>query len=80
MAKFAILVSKVSGHTFVKDYDFFVSQGGTRDEWGKNWEIVEAPTLEAARVIAIKRPGAVPGLHCPKCGHDAASRHCCRWA
>jgi len=72
MNKFAILVGP-SGSTFVKDYDFFVEQGGLKDPWGRNWKIVEAPTSEAARVIAIAEPGARAGLFCSVCGKD-------RWA
>lgn len=76
MKKFAILVGP-SGSTFVKDYDFFVSQGGTTEGWGKNWKIVEALDMDAARVIAIQEPGARPGLFCRVCGKDkwAACEH-----
>lgn len=73
MKKFAIHVSEVSGHTFVKDYDYFVSQGGLKQSWGKHWKIIEAKDLDDARVIAIKQPGAISGLHCEKCGKDRYS-------
>ena len=69
MNKYAILVA-ASGSTFVKEYDFFVSQGGTTQEWGKNWKIVEAESIEAARLIAIQQPGARAGLYCGTCGKD----------
>lgn len=69
MDKYAIHIGP-GGATFVKDYEFFVGQGGLVDEWGSHWEVVEALTLEAARVIAIARPGAVPGLFCATCGRE----------
>ncbi len=77
MKKFAINVNRVSNHTFVKDYDYFVSQGGLKESWGKHWKIVEAEDIDQARVIAIKQPGAVPGLHCENCGksrYDCTNR------
>ena len=69
MNKYAILVA-ASGSTFVKEYDFFVSQGGTTQEWGKNWKIVETESIEAARLIAIQQPGARAGLYCATCGSE----------
>lgn len=38
-----------------KDGEFFVEQGGTREEWGKNWERVEAASMYDARNEGIKR-------------------------
>jgi hypothetical protein len=67
--KYAILVGP-SGSTFVKEHELFVSQGGLKEDWGKNWKIVEAESDEAARVIAIGEPGARPGLYCAVCGRD----------
>jgi hypothetical protein len=67
--KYAILVAS-SGSTFVKEYDFFVSQGGTTQDWGRNWKIVEADSIEGARVIAIGQHGARAGLYCATCGKD----------
>lgn len=67
MKKFAILVN-CAGSTFVKDYDYFVSQGGLTEKWGKFWKIIEAEDLDDARVKAIQEPDAVSGLYCAKCG------------
>lgn len=35
---------------FVKEYDFFVSQGGLTQEWGKSWQQVYADSIEHARL------------------------------
>jgi len=67
MAKFAILVGP-SGSTFVKEYDFFVSQGGLTEKWGRNWKIIEADGMNHARMIAIHQPGARAGLYDPSTG------------
>lgn len=37
---------------FVKEYDFFVSQGGLDSHWGRNWKTVLADSIEHARLIA----------------------------
>ena len=47
MSKFAILI-KPHG-VYVKEWTFFVKQGGTKEDWGKNWKQVEARDIEAAR-------------------------------
>ena len=75
MEKFAIHIG-LTGSTFVKGYDFFVSQGGLTEKWGKYWEIVEAESLQAARLIAINRPGARAGLYCKDCGGVNGSCDC----
>lgn len=67
MAKFAIHVNS-GGATFVKDYDFFVSQGGLKQPWGKAWKVVEADSLAKARAVAIAEPDAFSGLYCARCG------------
>lgn len=69
MSRFAI-TANWAGATFVKTYDFFVSQGGLEQEWGKHWTIVEAEDIHAARILAIKLPGARAGLYCARCGHE----------
>lgn len=73
--KFAIHVSPY-GATFVKEYDFFVSQGGLTQKWGQSWKIIEAKNLDDARVRAIVMPGAKSGLYCRLCGKDKYSVHC----
>lgn len=75
MKKFAVLVNS-GGATFVKDYDYFISQGGDTEIWGKHWKIVEAESYEAARVLAIQLPGAHAGLYCPVCGCEDIDCHC----
>lgn len=47
MAKFAVLVEPWA--TYVKDWDFFVSEGGLKEKWGKRWIEVEAESIEDAR-------------------------------
>lgn len=37
---------------FVKEGDFFRSQGGLEESWGSTWVGVEAPTLGSARRFA----------------------------
>lgn len=76
--KFAILVSSASRSTFVKDYDYFVSQGGLTDDWGKFWKIVEAPDLQGARMIAVHQPNARQdfGLFCGGCGAEQHGGAC----
>ncbi len=69
MKKFAIHVNW-AGATFVKDYAFFIFQGGLKEKWGKAWKIIVAEDIDAARVIAIKEPGAKAGLYCEICGKD----------
>jgi len=34
---------------YVKEAEFFKSQGGPTEEWGKRWELVEAKSIENAR-------------------------------
>ena len=36
---------------YVKEEPFFESQGGLTKEWGKDWESVEADSIEHARSI-----------------------------
>lgn len=67
MKKYAVHIGP-SGATFVKDYDFFASQGGLTENWGRTWTIIEAESLEDARVKVIAMPGARSGLYCAKCG------------
>lgn len=50
MAKFMVVCPKVSGSVFVKEKDFFLSQRGDVEDWGKNWVEVEAESIEDARL------------------------------
>lgn len=59
-----------AGASFVKEYDFFVSQGGLTEEWGRAWTIVEAEDIYAARVIAEARTWRAHGLYCKRCGRE----------
>lgn len=59
--KFMVLCVEVSGSVFVKDRDFFVSQGGDREPWGKRWVEIEAESIEDARRIGCEKlSGARP--------------------
>ncbi len=49
-----------SGSVFVKDLDFFHSQCGFSQSWGKNWQPVVADSIEAARRRGCELPGARP--------------------
>lgn len=40
---------------YVKDGDFFRYQKGDTQDWGKNWERIEADSLHTARDIGIKK-------------------------
>lgn len=50
-------VSPTASNVGVKEGDFFVSQGGLKEPWGKHWQKVEACCLYDARRkgIAIRR-------------------------
>jgi hypothetical protein len=49
-----------SGSVFVKDLDFFSSQGGFRDKWGVRWVPIVATSVEDAREKGCLLPGARP--------------------
>jgi hypothetical protein len=36
---------------YVKGAEFFESQGGHDEPWGKNWQLIEADSIEHARTI-----------------------------
>jgi len=59
------------GSTFVKEFQFYVDQGGLRQAWGKSWIIVHANDMDGARVEAIRRSGFA-GLYCRVCGKDTS--------
>lgn len=43
-----------AGAVFVKDYDFFKSQGGFTQEWGKGWKPVVADSIPTARKLGCE--------------------------
>lgn len=47
--KYMVIANKASGSVFVKEKDFFISQGGDKQDWGKDWKEVEAESIEDAR-------------------------------
>ena len=53
MKEFYILVRPWA--TYVKERDFFVSQGGLTKQWGKDWAPVRAKSIEAARKLGGSR-------------------------
>lgn len=55
-----IEVNQASGCVFVKVLDFFRSQGGFVEDWGKAWIPVVATGIENARQIGCHMPGAKP--------------------
>lgn len=46
------------GSVFVKELEFFRSQGGLEGRWGLNWTPVEATSIEDAREKGYQLPGA----------------------
>lgn len=57
---YMILVVQASGCVFVKELDFFRSQGGFTQDWGKNWLPIVATSIEEARERGCTLPGAKP--------------------
>lgn len=51
-------------NTMVKGGEFFKTQGGLIEAWGKHWRPVLAASIEEARVIGSKLPSIAP-LHFP---------------
>lgn len=49
--KFRVLIN--SAGVYVKDAEFFESQGGLTKPWGKKWEEIDAIDLRQARQVAI---------------------------
>jgi hypothetical protein len=52
--KYMVMAVRASGCVFVKEKDFFVSQGGNKEEWGKAWVEVEATSIEHARELGCE--------------------------
>ena len=42
-------ISIHSWATYVKEADFFISQGGLKEPWGKTWKLIYANSIEDAR-------------------------------
>lgn len=57
---YMVNVDLASGSVGVKEYEFFKSQGGLREEWGKHWAPVIATGIEDAREKGCSLPGARP--------------------
>lgn len=49
-----------TGSVFVKTLDFFRTGGGFREEWGNHWVPLVANSIEHARELGCKLPGARP--------------------
>lgn len=49
-----MVVCGPSGSVFVKDRDYFISQGGLTDVWGGDWKPVQAKSIEDAREQGCK--------------------------
>jgi hypothetical protein len=52
--KYMVIAVAASGSVFVKEKDFFISQGGDKQAWGKDWKEVEAESIEKARELGCK--------------------------
>ena len=46
-----------TGSVFVKEREFFISQGGDRELWGRSWRPLEAGSIEDARRLACQLLG-----------------------
>src|SRR5271154_2846027 len=57
---YMVNVNAFSGCVFVKTYEFFRSQGGFVEEWGKNWVPLMATSIEDAREMGCALPSAKP--------------------
>jgi len=57
---YMVLVNQFSGSVFVKELDFYRSQGGFREQWGETWIPVVATSIEDAREKGCSYPGAKP--------------------
>lgn len=56
-----MVVVNSGGAVFVKELEFFRSQGGFVMEWGQSWVPVVATSIEDARRIGCEKlPGAKP--------------------
>ncbi len=49
----------------IKEADFFIGQGGLREEWGRSWEPIEDATSigDARRKFAAKHGVALSSLY-----------------
>lgn len=47
--KYMVVANKASGSVFVKEKDYFVSQGGLTEPWGRDWIEITANSIEDAR-------------------------------
>ena len=52
MTKFAVLIEPWA--IYVKEWDFFVEQGGMRQKWGKHWRPIMARSIEDARLKGLR--------------------------
>lgn len=57
---YMVNVVQVSGSVFVKELEFFRSQGGFREDWGRNWVPIIANSIEDARKKGCDLPDARP--------------------
>lgn len=58
---YMVMVSEASGCVFVKAHDFFRSQGGFKEAWGRRWRPVLADSVEDARRLGCEMfPEAKP--------------------
>ena len=59
--KYMVIAVRGGGCVFDKEKHFFISQGGDKQDWGKDWREVEADSIEHARELGCKMfPHAKP--------------------
>lgn len=76
MTKFAVLIEPWA--VYVKEWDFFIQQGGRRQKWGKKWRPIMARDIESARLKGLRirdgknaKPKLGPGHYIsPSCVAD----------
>jgi NTP pyrophosphatase (non-canonical NTP hydrolase) len=52
--QYMVHANRASGAVFVKEKEFFISQGGDKESWGKEWTEVSATSIEHAREIGCE--------------------------
>lgn len=57
---YMVNVNPHSGSVFVKELEFFRSQGGFTEGWGTHWVPLVAESIEGAREKGCELPGARP--------------------
>lgn len=62
VAPFFVMSNPGGRIVYVKSGDYFRSQGGLRETWGKAWAPIEAKSIDDARIIGERmiKEGSLP--------------------